>query len=166
MTATYATKLENNQLIVERDDGLATLRIINRLSESYIDNMDDNTLSPLVEYANDLQASIDNGRLTLTLIGTDNVITFPDDDRPILEGGVYLSNVQLNNPFLKNCKLTDVNIPNSEDLTMHFCKVNGLFMETHEVIHMVCCYINDRYGLEDTKSPLRYLMNKHPEVRY
>jgi len=161
MTATYATKLENNQLIIERNDGLATLRIIHRPSQAYIDNLDDSTLNPLVELANDIQASIDNSRLTLTLIGTDNVITFADNDAPILEGGVHLKNVQLNNPYLKNCKLVDVDLQHTKNLTMHFCKVDGLFMETEERIHMVCCYINDKHGLENTKSPLQFLMNKH-----
>lgn len=161
----HITKFESNQLVVSRDDGLASLRIIIKLSQSFIDNMDDSTPNPLIDFANNFQEKLDTGRLCLTLVGHDNVITFLDNNAPILEGGVYLSNVQLNNPFLRDCKLTDVDLQNTEDLTMHFCKVNGLFMETTEVIHMVCCYIDDKHGLEDTKSPLRYLMNKHPKVR-
>lgn len=164
MQTEYTTKIENNQLIVSRDGGLATLRIINRLSEAFVDNMTEETPNPLVEFANDLQSSIDNGRLCLTLVGHDNVITFSDEDHPILEGGVYLQNVQINNPYLTNCKLVDVDLKNSIQVTARYSKINGLFMETLEPVFMVSCYVNDKFGLDLQKNkPYRFLMNKFAE---
>ena len=160
----YTTKIENGKLVVTRDDGLATLKVINRLTVAFIDNMTEDTLDPLVEFANDLQSKIDNGRVCLTLVGHDNVITFYDDDQPILEGGVYLKNVQINNPYLTNSKLVDVDLQKAEQVTVRYSKIDGLFMETAEPIFMVSCYVNDKFGLELQKNKsYRFLMNKFAE---
>lgn len=157
----YTTKIENNQLIVSRDEGIATLRVINRLSGVFVDNMTEDALNPLVEFANDLQSKIDNGRLCLTLVGHDNVITFSDDDHPILEGGVYLNNVQINNPYLENCKLVDVDLQNCMNTTIRYSKINGLYMSCLEPIRLISCYVNDKFGLDLQKNkPYSFLMNK------
>ncbi|QZA70532.1 hypothetical protein AH04_47 [Erwinia phage AH04] len=138
-----------------------SLLIKHSVSEAWAEAIDDNTDNPLVELANGLNGVLESGKLSLTLIGNDNLITFKDDDAPILEGGVLLRNIKLNSPYLRNCKLTDVDIPNADNVTIHFSKVDGLYMETTNRIHMVSCYIDDKHGLDNvTKLPLHFLMNK------
>lgn len=120
------------------------------------------TLDPLVELANELNGKLEHGNLSLILIGNDNLITFKDDDAPILEGGLTLRNVKLNCPYLKNSELFDVDLSNSLNVTIHSSKVDQLFLETQEPIHMTCCYVDDKFGLETvTRLPLQFLMNKH-----
>lgn len=144
MTNQFFTKLENSKLYLIRKDGDQgpALTITNKLSESYLDTMDDGTLNPLVEYANDLQNQIDRGGVCFTLVGSDNFITFTDDHFPMLEGGVYLKNVNINNPYLKNVKLVNVDIQHSESTTIHFTKIDGLLYEDPALVHLLSCYVD------------------------
>lgn len=140
-------------------DGSLTIR--HSVTQAWAESISDDTMDPLVELANELTDKLDKGNLSLTLIGNDNFITFKDDDAPILEGGLTLRNVTLNSPYLKNSELFDVNLPNSLSVTIHSSKIDQLFMETTTEIHMTCCYIDDKFGLEDTRLPLQFLMNNH-----
>lgn len=138
-----------------------SLTIKHGLSQAWVDNMSDDTLDPLVELANDLNDALEKGNVSFTLIGNDNLVTFNDDNFPIFEGGIMLKNTQINQPYLKNCKLFDVDLQKSLNVTIHYSKVDQLFMECLEPIHMVSCYVNDRFGLELVRNkPYRFLMNK------
>lgn len=139
-----------------------SLLIKHSVSPAWAESISDDTSDPLVDLANNLNESLEKGNLALTLIGNDNVITFKDDDAPILEGGLTLRNVKLNCPYLKNSELFDVDLSNSLNVTIHSSKVDELFLETLEPVHMTCCYIDDKFGLETvTRLPLQFLMNKH-----
>jgi hypothetical protein len=139
-----------------------SLLIRHSVTQAWAESITDDTMDPLVELANELTDKLDKGKLSLTLIGNDNLITFKDDDAPILEGGLTLRNVKLNCPYLNNSELFDVNLANSLNVTIHSSKVDQLFLETLEPIHMTCCYVDDKFGLETvTRLPLQFLMNKH-----
>lgn len=144
MSNQFITKIENGVLILVRDikDTVPALTIINKLSESYLDTMDEGTLNPLVEYANDLQEQIDNGQVCFTLVGQNNFITFTDNNFPLLEGGVYLKDVNINNPYLKNVKLVNVDIRRAESTTIHFTKIDGLLYEDPALVHLLSCYVD------------------------
>lgn len=137
------------------------LIIRHSVTEPHVRIMLEDEIDPLVEYANELQESIDKGKVAFTLIGKDNFINFIDDETPIFEGGVSLNNIHLTNPFLKDCALVNIDILGCKDVTIISSDIDGFYINIDVPLYIKCCYVNDQFGL-DYKHNQRgqYLMNK------
>lgn len=113
-------------------------------SEHYFENISEGDTDRLVEFANDFQQDLAEGRIALRL-DHENTITFNDNDFPILEGGIRFKNTHLKSGNIVNANLNDVEIRNSKNIVISNCTVEDLHVEMEESVNLSHCYINDAY---------------------
>jgi hypothetical protein len=119
-----------------------TLVIRHNQSDDYLEHLSEDDLNPIIELANDLEEAFEKDTLALVLVGCENFMTFDDDDFVIMEGGIQLQDVSISNPYLRNVKLSNVDISCSPDLMITESELTDMELNLEEEIVIRCCYVD------------------------
>lgn len=162
MTKRYSVVIDSQLCIITDHLTGGKLTVKQHLTPSYIDKLTDNDTNPLVEFSNSFYEEIGNRNLTLRLIGTENTVTFTDDNVPIFEGGVTLQKVDLVNPFIGNSTLRNVQVLGVDECHISHSSVDDfkhVFTDSRK-LHLSHCFINDAYPINNSARRTEFLMNK------
>lgn len=162
MTKRYSVVIDNQLCVITDHFTGGKLTVRQHLTESYMDNLSDNDLNPLIEFSNSFYEEIGNHNLSLRLIGTENTIMFIDDNIPVLEGGVTLHQVDLVNPFIVNSSLRNVQVVGVEECHFAHSTVEDFkqIFTGSDKLHISHCFINENYPIKNSAKRTEFLMNK------
>lgn len=162
MTKRYSVVIDNQLCVITDHLTGGKLSVKQHLTEEYMNNLTDNDLNPLIDFSNGFYEEVGNHNLSLRIIGTENTITFTDNNTPILEGGVTLHKVDLINPYIVNSSLRNVQVLGVEECHFAHSSVDDfkhVFTDSNK-LHISHCFINEGNPIKNSARRTEFLMNK------
>ncbi|AEV89478.1 hypothetical protein OBP_041 [Pseudomonas phage OBP] len=153
----FKTELDTvkRTITITGDENDGTLVIRQQCYPGYFDN--ESECDRLVEYANDLQGDLNEGRIALQLVG-ENSIVFTDNNFPVMDSGIYLKSSDLSNPRLSNVHLTFFDAVCSEECIVTNSTISDFEWPHGNKIHLSHCFINQKYN--EVTSRMSYSLNE------